>query len=177
VVDLRNAVAHNRALLSHERDLLSGIAGHLGNLWVRHRNRDDGPRAHYPIIESLRDNFGRNHESWTALYGDEGVIRLEVGDVLRLQGRAVDPRGREISWWLRWQNYGDYRERAEEVASGGILDHAYKIETSHVGEGARLYVIIRSSSDFHRYSKNVDFGIPFDDAGLFGYSVNPPLDS
>jgi hypothetical protein len=49
---LRNTVAHSRQLLSFEADLLSGIAGEVGNRVTIYMTTQDPSGEHYPRIDA-----------------------------------------------------------------------------------------------------------------------------
>jgi Swt1-like HEPN len=58
VEDFRNAPAHSRELLPHERSLLDGIAGTVRTQVAMYVSSQDPDKRHYPVIESIRDSFG-----------------------------------------------------------------------------------------------------------------------
>jgi hypothetical protein len=96
VNDIRNAIAHARELVPFERDLISGIAGHLRNQVSLYRSTQANPSArYYPLIESLTDSFGR-----AAINGHlrTTMARLDVGQVLTFTGRAFNATGRLVQW-------------------------------------------------------------------------------
>jgi hypothetical protein len=94
IEDVRNSIAHSRDLVPFERDLITGIAGLLRNQVALYRSGAiDAAAQHYPLIESLKDSFGRDGHPLGGAPGRFSRIRLEVGDVITFVGKATDPRG------------------------------------------------------------------------------------
>jgi hypothetical protein len=116
IEDVRNSIAHSRDLVPFERELISGIAGHLRNQASLYRSGMDEASRYYPRIESIRDSFGiegaRPEEDNLGR-----TIRLEVGQVITFTGRAVDAKNRDIHW-LTSREF-DVGHDATTVATGG----------------------------------------------------------
>lgn len=173
---VRNTVAHSRALVPFERDLLSGAAQHLGNLLAIYRTAADGPEAHYPSIESLTDNFGRPAGRLPHL--DQSPVRLQVGDRVRWEGRAVDPRGRGLLWYVTIGPYSTVPGR--RIAQGTRLAFEWVVGPEHVGEGRSFMLFIRSRGAYFRYreaSFEGGFVDASDDYAGFRYNVSPPREA
>lgn len=170
---VRNTVAHSRALVPFERDLLSGVSQHLGNLLALYRAATDGPERHYPSIESLTDRFGTAaRPGMVDTKGWASPVRLEVGDSVRWEGRATDPRGRRLRWYLGLSGLG---ASYLEIGEGAVLSYDWAVEERHVGEGVVVQVVVAAESRFHRLSDGYpSFG--FDDVRHFQYCVSPPMD-
>lgn len=177
---VRNTVAHSRTLVPFERDLLSGAAQHLGNLLAIYRTTVDGPEAHYPSIESLSDSFGRPAKPGTdmSLPSADGAagrsIRLEVGDRVRWEGRAVDPRSRGILWFAK---DASAQATAVRLGRGPNLSIEWVVGPEHVGERRAFNVFIKSESPYFRYMNGRMVGLyeSCDDCASFQYDVSPPL--
>ena len=108
---VRDAIAHERPLTPHERDLLSGIAGQVRNQISIFRTNSLTANGYYPIIDSVRDNFGRAGISADSpgafgvfLSLDQPAIRIDVGQKVTFECRGADPRDRVLTWGLRGPN-------------------------------------------------------------------------
>ena len=92
---LRDADAHRRELLSHQRDLIVGISGEIRTKIARYRSSHETSDAYFPRIEYAADNLGN---SWKL--GDSSTIitgkSLRPGDVLEFVVTATDPLGQEL---------------------------------------------------------------------------------
>lgn len=173
VGDIRNSIAHSRPLVPFERDLISGIAGQLGNQVSLYSSGRDGSRDFYPTIESLRDSFGNDSRdnAWDFVSPRQ---RLDVGQVLHISGRAVDPRGRGVRWHLRRENVSQERYGIDPIAEGTELEYGYTVTAYDVSENFQLRIVLSGSSAFSRNMFDTAIGLAYDDDGCFAYSVNPP---
>jgi hypothetical protein len=59
--NLRNTVAHNRELVTFEKELYSGIAGQIRNQVTIYMTTQDPAGDHYPRIESVIDSYGNTY--------------------------------------------------------------------------------------------------------------------
>ena len=100
--DYRNAIGHSRPLLPFERDLMTGIAGQLRNQIALYRSVTDGSTVFYPLIEMVRDSYGRSGiADWLWMAGlTQPSQRVDVGDLLMFDSQATDERQRTLSWFV-----------------------------------------------------------------------------
>jgi hypothetical protein len=166
VDDLRNAVAHSRELLPHERALLEGIAGVVRTRVTMYRSTMDTDRQHYPVIESVRDSFGNLHASPNPIESMPILtipIVLQVGDLVSFEAKGWDAQGRDLTWTLTSGFAG--RKLAEAIGTEVILE--WLVSDREVGVHAGIGVTLTSSGKFHRHTHH-------DQLVLFSYSVDPP---
>ncbi|MEX5296642.1 Swt1 family HEPN domain-containing protein [Kocuria sp. CPCC 205268] len=170
--DIRNTIAHSRELVPYERDLMSGITGHLRNQVGKYRSSVMQSSDHYPVIESVRDSFGRlGGESYYADSAD--VIRVEVGDTVQFTGTAAPARGKEVLWILSTDYMEETSlrdtpiEQKRDLIKGESATLSYTFKEGDVGEWMVVKILIGGQSRFHR-----NFG--FDDSTEFVFAVNPP---
>jgi hypothetical protein len=167
VEDMRNAIAHSRELVIFERELLSGISNLLRNQVVEFRTRDEPASAHYPVVESVRDDSGKT--------GSPGPTRrLEVGQQVRFTARGIDPKGRDLQWALLGglsipSGWGP----GIVQAFGNAVELIYEVRPTDVGEEfwIRIDVSHTGPSPHHRHS---GLAGKWDDSVTFAYAVNPP---
>ncbi|WP_433266240.1 hypothetical protein ACQPZF_40320 [Actinosynnema sp. CS-041913] len=179
IEDVRNSVAHSRDLVLFERDLISGIAGMLRNQVALYRSNVNKSATFYPLIESIKDNFGR--EGLTDRERTMGprisVVRLEVGDVLRFAGSAHHGRGKPVTWRIVTRSkVGTPLYDIQDVAVGDSVRFDYTISEDDVGEWTEFKVQVVADSRHHRYEGSMERS-PFDDERTFAYAVNPPEDA
>jgi hypothetical protein len=185
--DVRNSIAHSRPLVDFEQELLSGMATQLRNQIGLFRMDANPATKHYPVIESAIDSYGVEgvtNVSWS------GTIRVEVGHTIEFTGRAVDPRGRELEWFLG--HAGQPYETAlinhietEAIAVGNSVRLPMTITEVDVCEYRLVAVMMRTKDyRFHRHNDVFRLGnasgvlstFHYDDVRLFTYAVNPPMD-
>lgn len=97
--NLRDAEAHRRELLPHQKHLILGVSGEIRSMIVRYRSKMDTGDDYFPRIESARDSLG--HMATEASAGTvytEATIR--VGDQLDFVITASDPQGEELEYCL-----------------------------------------------------------------------------
>lgn len=102
---VRNTASHSRDLMPFERDLMSGISGEIRNKVTLHMTTTDPDGDPYPRIESATDAFGNTIEiapELTELAGglSRPLALLHPGDAVKFTCTGVDPRGRDLDWWL-----------------------------------------------------------------------------
>lgn len=170
--DIRNTIAHSRELVPYERDLISGITGHLRNQVGKYRSNVMQSSDHYPVIESVRDSFGRlGGESYEA--DPSSAVRVEVGDTVQFSGTAAPARGKEVLWMLSTDYLGDANlrdipiDQRSDLIKGEAVSLNYTFDEGDVGEWTVVKIWIGGQSRFHR-----NFG--FDDSTEFIFAVNPP---
>lgn len=179
VEDVRNTVAHGRELVSYERDMVSGVAGYLSNLVALWETRSDDIAAHYPVITTVRDSFGR--EGIDDRYSPVPGVRVEVDDVIEFQAQAREARGKGVIWMAMFATYLESLateaarrtllplEHSPVQARGANVRFRYRVTQADVGEQRHFWVGITSNSQHHRDGS-------LDDFRRFSYSVNPPRD-
>ncbi len=188
VEDVRNTVAHGRELVTFERELVSGIAGYLTNLVALWESQSGSVAAHYPVITTIRDSFGREgSESIFPVKGNR--VRVEVGEVVEFRGQATEARGQGLIWYARRADYFSEIDRSAVMQSMYPGQYSYPSEVSpdvrarganvrfrlsfaarDVGENIGFFVAITSKSKHHRHD-----GV--DDFRSFSFAVNPPHDA
>lgn len=174
---VRNAPAHSRDLLQHERDLLAGTAGRISNQIGMWRARNGSETQHYPRIESVVDRFGST--GWAdnpVRYDTTPLPALEVGDELRWECRAIPSARSFAPQWLVVTDRGFFLPGPAMMhlplarAQGETATLALTVTSEMVGNDRVFGVILRTSSAHHRDSRG------YDDARFFCYRVAPPLD-
>jgi hypothetical protein len=165
---VRNTVAHNRAVVQYERELLSGAAGYLRNMVAVNRESEDPSREFYPLIEEVLDSFGRTGARSNEFYIDP--LRVNVGDVVTFTASASDSRGRLIKWRAAKEDQVILTSniQAEAMAEGDNVVLNYKFTEYDVSEYVYISVVIRADERYQRHKG-------FDDKRTFTFSVNPPL--
>ena len=170
----RNTIAHSRALVPFERELLSGMAGQLRQQITLYRTNINAPEQHYPVIESTKDNFGNDG----AKVGEQEMIRLEVGDTIEYNCRAVDPRGRDLEWLVV---VGVDSKTDPVWVKGATVDLSLTVTDDDVGESYLTSIFMRSTGRHNLTNGSVfvagtQQGFTYDDVAYFRYAVNPPMD-
>jgi hypothetical protein len=164
---LRNTVAHNRPLLSFEKELLSGIAGEIRNRVTIYMSNEPIGNEFWPRIEIVTDNFGHSVDGADTVRTENPSVStgktLRVGDTVTFDCRATDPQGRPISWRL-------YALPGGEVASstGDVVQLIWNVQEASVGQQTYAQIWMKSDRTHHRWSNGSD-GLT-----LFLYQVLPP---
>jgi hypothetical protein len=167
VADVRNSVAHSRDLVPFERDLISGVAGQLRNQVSLFRSSVNQSSKYYPLIESVKDQFGLEGFRGGNPYDRPLPIRLEVDDVITFTGSAFNARGKPVKWKVA--HPARYPRDTADVAEGDSVSFQYTVTEADVEEYFRLSVQITTDSRYHRISGGD--GV-YDDQREFIYSVN-----
>ncbi len=176
--DVRNSVAHSRDLVPFERDLISGIAGQLRNQVSLYRSAQTASAKYYPLIEDLKDSFGRDGQSFYTNRGftPEPGPRIDVGDILTFTGHAFNAKGGLVRWEMRRTTTGYFTltprpSTPVAVAEGDSVTLDYTVKEGDVREAFFLDVRIIASSKYYRVTLGEH---SYDDIRVFMYSVNPP---
>ncbi|MGH3760514.1 hypothetical protein [Actinophytocola sp.] len=169
IKDLRNSIAHSRELVPFERDLMSGIAGHLRSQISLFRSGQNESTRYYPLIETVCDSFG--NEGAARTQGGQRRVRLEVGQQLQFSGSAFSARGKTVKWFLA-RDLNHWMIGNDEVAAGDDVTFTYTISEEDVSEALLVTIYVVAESRFHR-NQSIPFG-GYDDSRLFMYAVNPP---
>jgi len=174
VADVRNAIAHSRALVAHERDLVSGVAGMLQNQVAIYRTEREPASAHYPLIESVSDSFGRQRP--TPYDPSAPGTRLELGQIVDFACRASDPRGRDLEWELGTYPGDPFNQPlpVRDSATGVSVVLRWTVDEADIGEYIAVFVQLRAAGARYRRRNNAFGGV--DDVAVFNYAVNPPAD-
>lgn len=165
VEDFRNAPAHSRELLPHERSLLEGIAGTIRTQVTAYRSMQMSDARHYPIIETIRDSFGNEPKTLDPNDGLGTVwtgLRLAVGTIVRFEARGWDAQGRDLSWSLL-----SYGGRRQDVGTGTEMSAEYVVTEDDVGSHRYIEISLVGAGRYHRHNG-------FDHKVTFGYVVEPP---
>jgi hypothetical protein len=97
---MRDAGAHGRDLLPHQKQLANGIAGEIRTRLIRYRSKKETSEDYFPRIESVRDSLGN---VWTSEQGGspcftEQVHILRPGDLIDYVVTASDPMGESLNY-------------------------------------------------------------------------------
>jgi hypothetical protein len=165
VEDYRNAPAHSRELLPHERALLEGIAGEVRSKVTAFRSQRGPDASYYPVMESIHDSFGNEADLSSRNLGSVAVhtgLRLRPGDVVRFEARGWDPQGRELTW-----EYGPIFAGQGGAVTGTEVAFDWVVREEDVSVGWFLEIQVTSSGRYHRHRS-------YDDRVTFHYAVDPP---
>lgn len=161
---LRDADAHRRELLPHQKHLILGVSGEIRNRIVRYRSKMETTDDYFPRIESVRDSLGN---LWVpkndAVSGILKVVTtnavLRPGDILDFVVTATDPEDLPLEYSVdrsirpsrSWQSESNLR---------------FVIEDDHIARIFLLEVMIRSARPYHASTS-------WDDCVSFIYQVLP----
>jgi hypothetical protein len=164
VEDFRNAPAHSRQLLPHERSLLEGVAGDIRTRVTVYLSQQSPDAKYYPVIESVRDSFGNTVENSNPRYGGAAHtgLRLQVGQTVEFECRGWDPQDRELTWW-----YGPSFASMGKSVKGSSTNLAYTIKDEDVGVTFFIEIDLVSDGPYHRHTG-------YDQRATFHYEVEPP---
>lgn len=168
--DVRNTVAHSRELTVFEKDLLSGIAGHLRAQVSRFRNDLDDSMIYYPLIEKVRDGLGNPGLLASEQGYEKPMARVNVGEELSFVGNAYSADGNPVIWKVQKTNSRHISTEQDEVAVGDSVEFSYRFSEADVNEHLHFGVVISTPSKYHRYPGA-------DDVRYFHYQVSPPRPS
>lgn len=159
---LRDADAHRRELLPHQKHLILGISGEIRNRIVRYRSKMETPDDCFPRIESVRDSLGNlwvpSMENAT-LKAVNTTTSLRPGDVVDFVATATDPEDLQLQYAV-----AVVHEVPAEWQNGSTL--RFIIGESHIGRTFGLQVSIRSPRPYHANGSR-------DDSVIFFYNVLP----
>lgn len=164
VEDYRNAIAHSRELLPHERTLLEGIAGVIRTKVTIYRSEKGGDIKHYPVIESVHDSFG-NAIANVSTDGQSNIVetglKLTLGQSVTFSCRGWDPQERELVWSLI------HRNGFSAVTIGTEVDLEWVVMEENVRLNCYIEIELTSRGRFHRFGG-------YDHRVAFRYEVEPP---
>jgi hypothetical protein len=183
--DVRNAIAHSRALVDYERHLVVGVSGQLRNQITMYRTSESPRRQHYPIIESVRDNFGRiayvegEYLDMSVRGTMPETPRLEIGDTVTLECIGSDARGRDLEWLVEPVPSGHFRAEALR-AVGSPVRVPIVIGEEHVTEQLNVKIYLRALGARYtihgRPREEGSISPAHDDERLLYFAVNPPIE-
>lgn len=172
LMDIRNTIAHSRELVSYERQLISGISGHLRNQIAIYRSSLMDASKYYPVIESVRDNFGRLGGQ-SEMDDHHKKVRVDVGTVVEFYGTAVPARGKDVLWFPAtnetYLGFDVPIQETEGVVRGESATLTYTFTEDDVGEWTKVSVFMGGDSKYHN-------GLGYDDVSEFIFAVNPPAE-
>lgn len=169
LADVRNAIAHSRDLAPFERELLSGVAGHIRNMVAMDRGKSDPSAAFYPLIERASDAF--NEAGARTEYSVSTPLkRLNVGDVVVFELSAYEARAKSNRWTVDAPHLD---EKVLWEGSGSDVRAEIEVTDEMVHEGQQFRVRLRNDSPHHRW-QGYSWQEPYDDEAFFSYAVNPP---
>lgn len=182
LADYRNPVAHSRELVGFELDLLSGASGQLRQQVILYRTRHEPSSAHYPVIESVTDNFGQvfsgsvdNVVAWQMMYPGP-LVRLEVGERVQFSCVGWDSQERLLTWKVR-AGRELYLAQPTLTLSGRRATFTVKVGPQWVGEEIGVAISLKSPGPHHRNMSSLASHVFVSqyDAEVFAfYAVNPP---
>jgi hypothetical protein len=185
VVKVRDSIAHSRGVTIFERDLISGIAGHIRSLVSNYRQEKDRSSSYYPLIEEVIDSWGtkgvENARSarYDYYYSDEYALegnpppdprRLHVGEVITFQGSAGEIEGLLLNWSVA-RGDADFANYRETIATGPNFEFNYTVTEDDIGEDVIISIILSTNSEYHRHNNYTNM---YDDSVQFLYIVEPP---
>lgn len=160
----RNADAHRREILNHQKYLLIGISGEIRNKIVRYRSRmDTNADDYFPRIESAQDSLGHGW-SPSGNSGSFAVVEtnavLRPGDELDFVVIASDPEDRPLEYAVRIPG------EAKTIVWDRDFNLSFQITTDHIGRYFHLEVMVRSDRGYHAH-------VHCDHSVIFSYQVLP----
>jgi hypothetical protein len=158
---IRDADAHRRELLPHQKHLILGISGEIRNRIVRYRSKMETPDDCFPRIESARDSLGH---IWVPNNGSslKCVVTgaaLHPGDILEFVVTATDPEDLPLEYAVGYAHSPNSSWQSDPHLR-------FTIQESNIGRTFPIEVRIQSPRDYHA-------GPASDDAVTFMYSVLP----
>lgn len=159
---MRDAGAHGRDLLPHQKQLANGIAGEIRTRLIRYRSKQETSEDYFPRIESVRDNLGNVWTPETA-YGHNHYTKhnLRPDDVLDFVVIASDPLGEEL----------DYRiSVGHDIPTAWQASNSFSVKVleSHISAMFSVELEIRSRRRYHALALS-----KYDDQVHFTYTVLP----
>lgn len=135
---LRDADAHRRELLPHQKHLIIGMSGEIRTRIVRYRSKMETPDDCFPRIESARDNLGNlwipGSDAARLLKTVDTKMSLRPGDILEFVVTATDPEDLPLQYAVtvsgtalpQWQSDQNLRVVVEESHIGKYLVSKYR---------------------------------------------------
>jgi hypothetical protein len=164
VEDYRNAPAHSRELLPHERMLLDGIAGEIRTRITAYRSSRAPDASYYPVIESVRDSFGNEPADLnpSAIWHIVRTgITLREGDTVEFECRGWDSQGRKLQWTCG-------SNASSVTAEGPQVRLTWTASKEDVGQLCPIDIKLNSDGEYHRHTY-------YDQKVTYHFKVDPPL--
>lgn len=149
---LRDADAHRRALLPHQKHLILGMSGEIRNRIVRYRSKMETPDDCFPQIESARDSLGN-------LWVPDNFIGLKVintktvlrpGVILEFVVTATDPEDLPLEYAVGLSNNPSPMWQSDPNLQ-------FLIESCHISRTFLLEISIRSTRLYHATGSRDDY--------------------
>lgn len=103
----------------------------------------------FPTITDIQDDTGaspaKSGHGYPLGSSVEAGRVVHVGDVIRFDCTGVDPRGRELGWWLHPYGY-DPTPRT----MGTRVDLRWTVGAESVGERAYVLIGMAADAEYHR---------------------------
>ena len=168
---IRNTPAHSRDVVPFERELLSGIAGEVRSRVTVHMTTQGPDGDPYPRIESVVDSFG---DAATMLPyigeiagGSKRHTLLSPGDIVNFTCVGLDPRGRDLHWYLESPRGAEGRT---DAPSGEPATLTWHVTEKHIMESVFVGIYMSAvGATYHRAGH-------FDHRVYFQYRVRNPGD-
>lgn len=168
--NMRNDIGHSRPLVTHQRDLASGIAGEIRSKVTIYMSSTDPVGDIYPRIESISDSFGNRIDS-AGPVNDEMAgfciteLVLSLGQVVTFTATGFDPQGRQLRWRISHGNPSVPEDFVSE--SGAPIDITWTVADDDVSESTIVQLHMwAEGARFKRWSW-------FDHRAYFHYKVRP----
>jgi hypothetical protein len=157
---LRDADAHRRELLPHQKHLILGVSGEIRSRIVRYRSKMETSDDCFPRIESVRDSLGHIWVPGMSIGINviDTKVTLRPGDILDFVITAVDPEDLPLEYSVS--------NNSERIIWQNDPNLQYQIEEIHISRIFSLRLAIKSSRDYHASPRD-------DDSVQFMYSVIP----
>lgn len=167
--NVRNDIGHSRPLVTHQKDLASGIAGEIRSKVTIYMSSTDPVGDIYPRIESITDSFGNRIDSVGPVDGEIAgscitELVLSLGEVVTFTATGFDPQGRQ----LRWKMHHNHSVPEEFVSeSGAPIDITWTVTENDVSESTTVELYMSAEdARFKRWAA-------FDHRAYFRYKVRP----
>jgi Swt1-like HEPN len=120
---MRDAGAHGRDLLPHQKHLANGIAGEIRTRLIRYRSKKETCEDYFPRIESVRDSLGNIWASDQGLHTPcftKHVLRPD--DIIDYVVTASDPMGEALNYAMSISHKWPRTWQAENTFSYKVLE-------------------------------------------------------
>lgn len=160
---LRNAQAHGRGLLQHQKHLIVGISGEIRTQIMLYRGKRQDMDSYFPIIEAVSDSIGTvkvdpRRCGWDAKHP------VRVGDSVEVRVSSTDPMGEPLEYSI-----GKIRSPEPQHWSPDSWAEI-RFTEEDVGKSCDVLVRIRTKRKHHAYQE-------FDDETTLIYHVLPQFEA
>lgn len=158
---LRNAQAHGRGLLQHQKHLLIGISGEIRTQIMLYRGNRQDMDSYFPVIEAISDSLGFI-KSNPGGYGWKADNVVGVGDSVEVRVSSTDPMGEPLEYSIsKYYTPGTEHWSTESWA-------VICFNESDVGKECNIHIKIRTRRKHHAHRY-------YDDSTTLIYHVRPNL--